>query len=34
MNDLYKPFAFGDTGTTLEEALKELTAMEAQENDQ
>ena len=23
MNDLYKPFAFGDTGITLEEALKE-----------
>ena len=23
MKDLYKPFAFGDTGTTLEEALKE-----------
>ena len=23
MNDLYKLFAFGDTGTTLEKALKE-----------
>ena len=23
MNDLYKPFVFGDTGTTLEKALKE-----------
>jgi hypothetical protein len=23
MNDLYKPFNFGDVGTTLEQALKE-----------